>query len=506
MAVCVPLIELFSSKFQLSSSHEDFDFFEQKYTLETIDIPNEQKLNDCIGLFSNRDSISFYVNIDDADDDVTYFEPSDFPVFKANLEVSMRGIETGTPITIKISIRKQVITNRLSICSLLDFATYLESFTTYDLLSFFSEKIAKYETIVFISKQISQTFKSGSLAFTNLEQEAVTFTVNQETRLNRLTNIKSSTHATLLSDKMVIPEDFDFSPDLESELKTIIQRIQFTLIIFSIFDITHLSENKLTFRLNGYKGIDGAVDITSILIDSYINEYTDIYNWIYQSGNLNDKLGLARNIVSLHLNTANDLSFSGNMFSSILSAYKVYEKQNIKQYIEIRNKLSDQLIDYNKRANSIVESFASTFQKSALSVLTLFSSIIAIKVLGTSTTSGNFVTYSTIFSLIILGISLLYMLISKAEANEQKSRYKSSYLNFKERYTDLLNTDDIRRILNEDKEFEADVKFITKKIKSYTILWSIVLIAIFLFIIMYFINEKLAEISSVMINYPNLPF
>jgi len=503
MDICKPIIELFTSNFQILSSNEDFDFFEQKFRLESIDIPDRRKLFDCINQFPARDILTLYVNIDEADDNVTYAEPSDFPTFKSSLLVKMGGIEVGTLITVKVMIRKQVINSYVSICSLPDFTNYLNTFETYDLLSFFSEKINAHGRIIFSSKEIDRTYQSGTLAFTNLSHQEINFTIDDQARLNRLKVIKSSTHATIFSDKMIIPEDFDFVPDLSFDMRMIIQRMHFTLIIFSIFDITHFSNNKLTFRLNGYKGIDGIVDICSIQISSFIKEYGDIYNWIYQSGNLNDKLGLARNIISLHLNPSNDLSFSGNMFSSILSAYKVYEKQNIKQYIEIRNKLSDQLIDYNKRANTIVEGFASTFQKSALSVLTLFSSIIAVKVLSTSTTSSvNFATYSTTFSVIIVIISLVYMLISRSEALEQKLRYERSYLNFKDRYTDLLNSEDITRILNDDREFNADIKFITKKIRSYVVLWTIILIMIFCFIILYYLSEKMDEINVVMTNYP----
>lgn len=64
--------------------------------------------------------------------------------------------------------------------------------------------------------------------------------------------------------------------------------------------------------------------------------------------------------------------------------------------------------------------------------------------------------------------------------------------------------EDIVRILNDDKEFNAGIKYIEKKIKSYTILWISVLGMIFIFIAFYFINEKMDELKNVMDNYPNL--
>ncbi|MEO6523519.1 MAG: hypothetical protein ABIN91_17685 [Mucilaginibacter sp.] len=505
MNISTNLIKQFSETFQISSSLEDFEVFETKCLLETIKIPDETLLADCLNIFGVADACTVYVNIDESDDDISFFKGADFEKFKTSLEVGIRGIEASTVIEIKIRVDKKVVENQLNVYSISDFETYLTNFTTADLIAFFSEKINLYENLIFKSRGFHQSSYSASIGFVNDETaNEPGFFLQKTIRLGRLKNIQSSTHAIALSDKLIIPEDFQFNQNLPGLLKAILEKLEFTLIIIAVFDITHLSGDELTFRINGYKGIDGLVDLNSTPIESCVQEYKKIYNWIHESGNLIDKLGLARNIISLHLNSSNDLSFSGNMFSSILSAYKVYEKQNIKQYIEIRNKLSDQLIDYNKRANTIVEGFASTFQKSALSVLTLFSSIIALKVLGNTNTSSNFVVYSSLFSIVIIIISFVYMLMSRTESFEQKDRYIKSYQNFKDRYTDLLNTEDINRILNEDKEFNADIKYIDKKIKSYTVLWSIVLATIIAFIAIYFLKETMDEINAVMNDYPNL--
>ena len=43
------------------------------------------------------------------------------------------------------------------------------------------------------------------------------------------------------------------------------------------------------------------IEIFSSVFDfNKIEEYFEIYKWVYNGGNLNDKIGLARNIISLH--------------------------------------------------------------------------------------------------------------------------------------------------------------------------------------------------------------
>jgi hypothetical protein len=500
----VDLIALFSSDYNFSSSQEDFEVFEQHYVLKNISIPDETTIKDFSRSVLNRDKLTIHITFDGSDP-IVFTDGTEYIKFKDLMLLGIAGQEDGYDILFKITINKSVTDNSLALYSLNDFENYLQSFSVSELLEFFAEKIKMYSTVVFKSNEIITESWSASLGFVNSSWSGVTqFRWDSRTRSSRLKSIKSSTHAVMLSDLSIVSEDFQFLPHLHTTIQSIFDKLNLATIIMATFDLTTVVENNLTFRLNGYKGIDGTVDFATLNVNGCLNEYAEIYSWINESGNLNDKLGLARNIISLHLNSSNDLTFTGSMYSSVLSGYKVYEKQNIKQYIEIRNKLSDQLLDYNRRANSIVEGFASTFQKSALSVLTLFASIIALRVLGTTNPSADLVLYSVCFSFLILLISLVYMFISKSEANEQKSRYELSYKNFKERYTDLLNVDDIQKILNHDKDFDADISYIDKKIKLYVILWWAVLILITAFICIYLVNEKYHEINVVMTAYPNI--
>src|SRR5690606_13634802 len=109
------------------------------------------------------------------------------------------------------------------------------------------------------------------------------------------------------------------------------------------------------------------------------------------------------------------------------SSFKVYEKQNIKQYIEIRNKISDQLLDFNNRANKIVETFASGFQKSTLALISFYLSAIVIRVLSKGDFVNIFSLDATILSLTFLSGSIIYYCVSRWEIKEQRTRFVNSY-------------------------------------------------------------------------------
>ena len=285
----------------------------------------------------------------------------------------------------------------------------------------------------------------------------------------------------------MLPEDFIFTGNgiIEEDNLLQIERLAKILLVSAIFDITDLTKENFYFKLNGYKSISDSFRIEDINIAN-LGDYYKIYQWIYSSGNITDKIGLARNIISLHYKSTSCLELDGDVYESIKSSYKIYEKQNIKQYIEVRNKMSDQILDYSKRVITITDNFASGFQKSALSLVTFFSSLIVTKILATQKNNLDFVFYSTLITFVFIGITLIYMWISRLELKEQEARFKKSYKDFKKRYTDLLTEDDINRILNNDEEHKSDLLFITSKKRWYTILWIIVLMLIFVATLVYY--------------------
>lgn len=58
----------------------------------------------------------------------------------------------------------------------------------------------------------------------------------------------------------------------------------------------------------------------------------------------------------------------------------------------------------------------------------------------------------------------------------EKKRLTRKYENVKTRYYDLLNVNDINRILDNDEEFNYEMNFITIRQKIYTLLWVVTIL------------------------------
>ncbi|WP_330746982.1 hypothetical protein [Chryseobacterium sp. CP-77] len=470
---------------------EDFNEFTLEYSYSTIRLPTEETVKNILAEVKNSDICSVYLSIDQGEP-IIIKDDNNFSSSFNDLNNLLSSHEEGEKINVKINIYKTSTNNQFHFYSKDCFFNYINSFDSLSLANFFSSSVFNHTSKIYILiNDFVGTLNSSKFFI------AAQYQVEEEDydyREKRITNITSNNHSSFFGKLKVLPEDFIFNGNGEMELSTLerFKRVGKILVISSIFDITDLTKENFYYKLNGYKSISESVDADNINIKN-LDDFYNIYLWIYSSGSILDKIGLARNLISLHLRKNSTLELEGDVFESLKSSYKIYEKQNVKQYIEVRNKMSDQILDYGKRVASFTDNFANGFQKSALSLVTFFSSLIVTRILATPKNNSDFIMYSTLITLVFIGITLVYMIISRYELNEQESRFKKSYEDFKKRYTDLLTEEDITRILNNDEEHNSDLLYIKKKKKWYTTLWIVVLVLIFIATIIYYICGNAAQ-------------
>ena len=473
-------------------AEESLDRFVVRYDCNELVIPVVGDVN-IIKSFPARDNINIFLKFGDAEPVYYNSASTDWDAFIKNATIELSSREDDEQLMLEILINKSTVDNNISIYSIENFTKYLSALESEGLLNHFSRFTSwdkKISLICFECKEVIQS----SLFILRPESSQFNSSDLIDFRKKRFDSIKSSVH-TNITKLGLIPDDFEFS-NVPVEYKGVIEVFKKALLVLcvaSIVDISDIKGNLLTYKLNGYKSINGQVDLSKPL-NKDVEDYFTIYNWIYLGGSLTDKIGLARNIISLHLDKVDGYSLHGYPFQSILSGFKVYEKQNIKQYIEIRNKVSDQLLSFNERANKVIETFASGFQKSALALISFYISAIALKILGKGEVKNVFTLESTLLSMGFLSISLIYFIVSRWEVKQQRKRFSNSYFNLKERYTDLLDEGDIERILNKDKEYKEDVSFIDKKLKNYSIMWLCFLGILFLITIVLFITNNPSQL------------
>lgn len=462
-------LNAFFTEISLIQEKESDKVFEAIFVAKEYNHNSISKIEELISFLQNRDTLHISVQFGAGDTNVYTSKILTLEKYKELLDKDAK-FQDDDDVNIVLTINKSFNNAKCTIYDLEIFTSSLNKLSAFEFINIYSKLFEISPNIKFEVFNISKCFYSNTIAFCEIgsDHENEVF----EKRNEVIENFKSTCHFSQSDKLKILPNDFSLIQVDESLLilNSIFKKYSTILSIIYLFDITSLKENEFSFKINGYKSIKGIIELSQIEFNQ-IEEYLEIYKWVYNGGNLNDKIGLARNIISLHFFKKGELELQGNPFEAIQSSYKVYERQNIKQYIEIRNKISDQLIDFNNRANKIIETFASGFQKSSLALISFYISAIAIRVLGKGEFTSIFSLDATVLSLSFLLGSLIYYWVSRWEINEQRKRFVSSYKNLKIRYTDLLDEEDINRILNNDNDFNEDIKFIDDKKKNYSRMW-----------------------------------
>ncbi|UOE48709.1 hypothetical protein MTO98_30375 [Mucilaginibacter sp. SMC90] len=418
-----------------------------------------------LSFWNARDTVHISVSIDDGDP-LDFYSGDDAEEFKSSFETKLSIVEN-EEIKIIVTVSKEVNDGVISIYDINLFFDSLNKLSLEAIIHEFNTYLLKKNHLVFELQNDNFTIKSDTIWFVRSGYSGSPLQIDRPVIFNKA---KSACYYNFISKYILIPEDFSLTDTDHKGLGALFNKLSSIISVALIFDITTIQGSEIAYRLNGYKSINAIAQYLAVQEDDS-RQYLKIYKWIYESGSFTDKLGLARNIISLQLENPSDLSLKGEPFLSVQSSYKVYEKQNIKQYIEIRNKVSDQLFGFHDRANKIVDGFASGFQKSTLALLSFYISTIILKVIGKDKLENVFtidaVTLSTTFIICSIG----YFFLINWEVNEQRKRFADSYVDLKQRYTDLLDAQDINRILNSDIEHNADLQFIDDKKKWYTYLW-----------------------------------
>lgn len=208
-----------------------------------------------------------------------------------------------------------------------------------------------------------------------------------------------------------------------------------------------------------------------------VSEYKKIYEWVYSDkGKIEDKLGIVRNILSFYLKQ-DDIELDNRIFPSILSANQMYIKGNLSKYLDSRSKIYEQVDQITNKINSSLDTFLNNFQKSVFAFISFYIGAFAIRVFNNKVDISNVVNKEvTLFGIGLLVISLIFMIFSLLSLNLDLQRVKDKYKIIKQRFEDILNKDDIDKILNKDKEFNKDFKFYKKRRCQILSLWILTLV------------------------------
>jgi hypothetical protein len=441
---------------------ENFSNFSLTLKTKNNFIINEIQIEELIKLIDSEDSFSFSLRVDNGDT-ISHREKGKLKDFIKRIQQELKYYEEGELITVILQIHKSNSHGIITIYSYSDFILFFKDLDLINLLEIFNQLFISNGTVRLntLEKGV-RPFSTANFSLNTKPQ--IDFAKQDKALLNEHCHFGNS-------DKYIVNPNY-FNPIVNENVDFLdsFNGLCCLLSMIYLFDITSISNKTLYYKINGFKAIQGKIDIEAN-ISKGKDLFYDLFQWCYSSeGNIADKLGLTRNIISIHF--VNDLiELDKGVLTSVKSAYKTYLKENVSKYIELRSKIQDELTWIAQKSGEIVDKYISSYQKSIFTFLSFFISVFVLRIISKGGFLNVFNKDVTILSLAFLALSVVFLIFSSWNLRVEKSRLKRKYQNLKERFKDLLVQKDIDNILNEDQEFNYELGYIAKRYRIFLWLW-----------------------------------
>ena len=334
------------------------------------------------------------------------------------------------------------------------------------------------------SSELEDSYTTGLFVFRPSKQTSANAT-NPETH-NKEQIINTRNKACLFYESKsypFIPQDFNVCPTFAHQgIRELLNTLKLAFSIIFLADVSSLEGKTLTATIKGYRHITGSIALDGSNDAEIAAAYYEIYLWAYADGSITDKLGIARNLLSIHVDGNSLRKLQEGSMPAIVSNYSIYLKDSVKQYIEIKNKLSDQIQKQSEKASEMVKSIGTYLRTSIFSVYSFVITTFIIRSMSKNPTDTMFSDGTYLIFLMFLLLSIGTLVYAYKEAGAELARFQSIYDSFKSRFDDLLSKSDRERILQNDKEYLRDVKYVEDSRKRAVFLWISCLVIVFIFV------------------------
>lgn len=446
------IASLFSNTYLLPISiDEDYKELKAKYSLEIDKFPTQQEFDSILSELCKRDYLHLSVK-QDGEIVETFLSNKPEVSFSEFLSVLQRnGVKVHQEIELQLTIVKKIENRICSIYYVEKLAEYLNNLSLSNFLSIYDKNIVgKIDVLEYQGNVRIDELHTASLFIGNKPAKHIISDLPFRNERNKLA--RTLCHWDISTRGNVLPDDFYPLCNSTSPLLEIYKKIALIYSCIYIFDYTHLTNDLLLYKLNGYKTFGEDINtqtIGGINIDiSSYDIFYEIYSWIYDGGNTYDKMNIAKNIISLNFEPKT-LNLSKRTFEAIQSNYKIYERENVKQYIGVRNKLSELLLELQSKIGEIVQGYIDDFKKSLITLVSFFISVIVIQVVSNGEWLSGFTKEIVLLSTAFLVISLLFFFYSRWEFKKKKEMFEKHYEQIKNRYKDLLTEHELNEIFDQ---------------------------------------------------------
>lgn len=322
--------------------------------------------------------------------------------------------------TLRIEIQKSVERQTLSVYSLTALGTYLEIAPLSDVLNALVKRHEGH--LIFDCLIDSPGYGTQSLIFVRKKEAPPIREFSAEERRRSQNILKANTHTSKIVGGL-LPQDFLVtSPVGFPSIDKFLARAGAAVSAMCLSNVSQITGNQIDYQINGYKLLAGSVESAEKLVDE-AGSLVRLAEWACGSEGSSDKLGLARNVITLCTERLEDLLGRQEIWDTVQSNYQIYLKENISTYLEVRNKLAELLSETTHKTHALAESLLDSVRNAILIVLSFVLSVVVIN--GIKDTNAQTI-FSSIYLAIVIALLALTTVAVFASKADALSRFNQS--------------------------------------------------------------------------------
>ena len=347
-----------------------------------------------------RDRVALTLGYDG--ESLSFNEISDAKLLDVHEFLSLSEDEDNARFFFELIVHKNVIDQRISLYEPRLFGKYLSNTPILQILTVLSVRFDN--RLIFECASPIEVAGSSSIIFQFVGVSDKSSNCEERKRIRRsmFEVFKDNSFSRSLPGSFV-PHDFNFLKEVGVPDIDLFFRKARTLVsaIYLVNSCELDDENILDYRLCGYRNVTGVTSLEN-LADASDLMYK-IVDWAYVGGGSSDKIGLARNVLSLYISRLDELHQVSEVFNAINSNYQIYLKENVESYLEVKGKITDVLVDAVKKTHDLVDSFVDSLKNGIFVLLTFVLTVVVVN--GLKDTSASAIFSSTyIWVVVVLSV------------------------------------------------------------------------------------------------------
>lgn len=356
------------------------------------------------------------------------------------------------------------------------FLDYMQSLCVSDFISEYQKNLDD-KLILEIWSSDAEDFSSSSIAVVRRDESVLQLSRDEKKNL-RMDERKAYCQWNYqLSD--LLPDDMRIiRGDKSGQLAQIFDQMCLLLSALYVADFSSVDKSGIKIKMAGFRMVDTIIPSAKLSDISFnlqsVEQWYNIYDWCYTGGYTTDRLSIARNLISLNCTDVNKLTLNSSTFDAIKSNFKIFEKENVRQYIKVRNEVSKTLLDLQDKVNSTVETFTGNFRKNVVGLGTFFLTLVVVRVVSRGDWFGGFTTQIVALSFIFVILSAVVLYYSRRTLEIQEELYMKHYERLRSRYNALLSKQELDELFEDSDPNKVGThsNYIQWQKDVYTWIWG----------------------------------